>query len=76
MQAEKESSLAALILAAARGRRLTDPDRETLRGALIRMKKNGNVSWTVIGSVYGLSGPQMRRVRKVLMAARPGRRDT
>ena len=72
--AAQDSLLAALISAAAKGRRLTGTERDALRRGLMRMKKNGNVSWPVIGSVYGLSGPEMRRVRKVLVPPKPGAR--
>jgi hypothetical protein len=72
---EQDSSIAALIERAARGKRLTDPERDALRRALIRMKKNGNVSYGAIGSVYGLSGREMKQVRRVAMAARAGSRD-
>lgn len=70
--AGQDSSLAALIGAAAAGKRLTAPERDALRHELIPMKKNGNVSWSVIGSVYGLSGREMKRVKKALMTAKPG----
>ena len=61
-------SLAALITAAARGKRLTDPEKDALRRALIRMKKNGNVSYGTIGSAFGLSGREMKQVRRVAMS--------
>jgi len=75
---EQDSGLAALIGAMAEGRLLTDPEKDELRRGLIRMKKNGNVSWAVIGSVYGISGKEMkrqahkldRRVQRELMTGR------
>ena len=66
------SPLAVLVGAAAKGKRLAGPERDALRRGLMEMKRNGNVSWAVIGSVYGLSAPEMRRVRKVFAPARPG----
>ena len=72
---DQDPPLAVLVSKAARGSRLTEPEGDALRRGLMRMKKNGNVSWTVIGSVYGLSGPEMRQVRKIFAAARPGTRD-
>jgi hypothetical protein len=64
----RDIPLAALITAAARGKRLTDQERDTLRRTLIRMKKNGNVSYGAIGSAYGLSGREMKQVRRVAMS--------
>ena len=64
--------LAALITAAAAGRRLTDPERAALRRGLVQMKKNGNVSYGAIGAVYGLSGREMKQVRRVAMSAKAG----
>ena len=64
----QDSSLAALITAAAAGKRLADDERDTLRRALIRMKKNGNVSYGAIGSVFGLSGREMKQVQRVAMS--------
>ena len=65
---DQDFSLAALITAAAKGKRLTDPEKDTLRRALIRMKKNGNVSYGAIGSVFGLTGREMKQVRRVAMS--------
>jgi hypothetical protein len=69
--ADQDFNLAALVAASAKGKRLTAPEQDALRRGLMRMKSAGNVSWTVIGSVYGLTGPEMRRVRKIF-AAKPG----
>ncbi len=69
---EEDSPLAAIIRKAAKGKLAAGPERDALRRELIRMKKDGNVSWAAIGSVYGLSGPEMKRVRRVIMAAKQG----
>ena len=71
--ADGDSSFTVLIGKAAKGERLTELEQDALRRELLRMKKSGNVSWAAIGSVYGLSGPEMRRVRgAVLVPAKHG----
>jgi hypothetical protein len=75
---EQDGSLAALIGAIADGHPATPLDKNLLRLKLVHQAKNLGLTWAQIGSVYGLTGREMkrdthaldRRVQRELMAGR------
>jgi hypothetical protein len=77
---EQDGSLAALIGALADGQPVTRLDKDLLRLKLVHQAKDRGLTWAQIGSVYGLSGREMkrdihaldRRVQRELMTARRG----
>jgi hypothetical protein len=79
-EAEQDFSLAAMIGTVAEGQQATSLDKAVLRLQLVRQAQDRGLSWAQIGSVYGLSGREMkrevhhlaRRVRPGLMAKRNG----
>ena len=78
---EQDSSLAALISTVAEGKPLTALEKARLRLGMVDQARETGLSWAAIGSVYGMSGREMKRearklrerVRRELMLA--GNRD-
>ena len=58
---EQDSSLATLIGAVADGQPVTDLDKDMLRLSLVRQAKDRGLSWAQIGSLYGVTGQEMKR---------------
>lgn len=77
---EQDSSLAALIGAVADGQPVTPLGKDMLRLSLVRQAKDRGLSWAQIGSLYGVTGPEMkrdvhalgRRVHRELIAGHAG----
>ena len=75
---EQDSSLAALIGTVAGGQPVTPLDKAMLRLKLVHQAKGRGLSWAQIGSLYGVTGREMkrdihaldRRVQRELMASR------
>lgn len=75
---EQDSSLAAMIGTVADGKPATALDKAMLRLKLVKQAKDRGLSWAQIGSLYGVTGREMkrdvhaldRRVQRELMAGR------
>ena len=75
---EQDGSLAALIGAIADGQPATALDKDLLRLKLVRQAKDRGLTWAQIGTLYGVTGKEMkrdihaldRRVQRELMAGK------
>ena len=57
----QDDSLAAMIGVVADGQPATALDKAVLRLRMVKEAKDRGLSWAAIGSVYGLSGREMKR---------------
>ena len=70
---EQDDALAFIAGAIADGKPVTPLDKAILRLRLVRQAQDRGLSWAQIGSVYGISGKEMKReIHHLARRVQPG----
>ena len=60
-EAEQDSPLAAMISTVREGQLVTSLDKAILRLQMVQQAQDRGLTWAQIGSVYGMTGREMKR---------------